>query len=812
MTLTQIKGSCCAASSSRRKVRSRSAVGRVAVAAAAASTAAVLGNHSVARGDVLEGFNSFGTTTPATLSPNNVSSGLDVADPLSRGAGAPASAGANSFRTVGFSNDGISTANTDYFQFDASSTAGNTLSLSSVTANFAGTASYYANAGVATEFAYSTDGTNFSLIPSTLEQVTATNLSNATYSLSGVTGLQNLNASVTVYLRFYASGQTTTGGFGFISSSGTVNGLALNGTVAPGTGVTPTPTATGVLVYDPTATGGGTGGTTFANAGATNFIDSGLGTDVQFMNGNTANFTDLAVNASGGAATVTVDPAGVSPASTVVNNTVGTYTFAGTGGINGTGALTKANAGTLVLGTSNAYSGGTTITGGTVRVSADNNFGTGTLTLAGGTLQTTATFTSTKNITLGGGTDTIDTGANNLTFAGNMSGATTATLTKSGTGTLTLNPFNTSVGAVVVNAGTLTLDTTSSKTFLNAGSATLASTINGTLNVGTTSSRPVQFEPAAGSTFGGTGAINLAPGSAIDQYATGNSSIGVTVTVNTDATGSSVLGGVGAGRNLFITGNITDGPGGAGGVNFGGTAVTGNLTGKTVLSGTNTYSGGTFIGAGTVVANGSSGSLGTAAVVVGSFNTSAGILAGNGTVKAPVAIAAGGLITAGSGSTANDSIGALHTGAQTYNSGGGYVAKVNGTTATADQLVMSGLTINAVNGASFVVTLQNVSGGSTVLAGGTQYVLAVDSNLGDVGTFANNIASGAITLAVGPFTSSDGNPLTLVESDISSGEDLDLDVGTVAAPEPTSLLLLAAAGLPLAIGRRRQARAARAVS
>ena len=98
----------------------------------------------------------------------------------------------------------------------------------------------------------------------------------------------------------------------------------------------------------------------------------------------------------------------------------------------------------------------------------------------------------------------------------------------------------------------------------------------------------------------------------------------------------------------------------------------------------------------------------------------------------------------------------------------------------------------------------------TVLTAGTQYVLAVDTNLNDVGAFGSNIASGALTLAAGQFTASDGSPLTLVESDTSVGEDLDLDVGTVAAPEPTSLLLMAVAAGPLAIGRRRRTPAATA--
>ena len=784
----------------------RRRVSRAALWAAGASVGVTALGHGTARGQsALEGFNSFGVSTtapPATLTANNVSSGLDVFDPLSRGAGAPASGATNSFRTTGFQNDGISTANTDYFQFDASSTTGNALSLSSVNAFYAGTASYFGGNGVSTEFAYSLDGTNFSLISSTLTAVTTTPSASITYNLAGVAALQNVPAATTVYLRLYASGNTSTGGFGIISSSGTVNGLVVNGSVVAGAG---TAQPSNVRVYDPTATGGGTSGTTFASGGATNFMDPSLGTDVQYVDGNVVNFTDLGVNSSGGAATVTVAAAGVSPASTVVNNTVGTYTFAGTGGINGTGTLTKANAGTLVLGTSNAYSGGTTITGGTVQVSSDANLGTGNVSLAGATLQTTAGFTSAKAIALGGGTDTIDTGANNLTFAGNMSGATTATLTKLGTGTLVLNPFNTSVGAVLVNAGTVTLDTTSTKTFLNAGSATIASTVNGTLNVGTTGARPVQFEPAVGSTFGGTGTINVAASSAIDEFSTGTATVTTNLTVNTDATGNSVLGGTAAGHILVLNGNVTDGAAGPGGVTFTGNAATGGLTGKTFLTGTNTYSGGTSIGSGTIVANGSSGALGTGAVVASNFNGSAGVLAGNGTVKAPVTITSGGLITAGTGNTATDTIGALTvTGTTTFNASGGYTVKVNpnATTGATDQLTLSGLTVSATATTPFVVTLQNVSTG-VVVTGGSQFVLATDTRLADVNVFNSSIASGALTLATNGLSSSSG-ALGLAELDTATGEELVLNAGTVAAPEPTSLLLAGVAAAPLVLGRRRR--------
>lgn len=172
------------------------------------------------------GENSVVTSTAEVFNPN-----LDAAPVLTRGAGAAASAGSNSFRTVGFQSDGISLSNTDYFEFNISSAPNYTLSLSSLNARVSGTSSFAVAPGVQQQFAYSLDGTTFTLIGT--PTVTVGTLQNLpTIDLSGISALQNVPASSTVYFRFYASGQTNTGGWGFISSASPNNiGLAIGGTV-----------------------------------------------------------------------------------------------------------------------------------------------------------------------------------------------------------------------------------------------------------------------------------------------------------------------------------------------------------------------------------------------------------------------------------------------------------------------------------------------------------------------------------------------------------------------------------------------------
>ncbi|PNG47328.1 MULTISPECIES: autotransporter outer membrane beta-barrel domain-containing protein [unclassified Variovorax] len=129
----------------------------------------------------------------------------------------------------------------------------------------------------------------------------------------------------------------------------------------------------------------------------------------------------------------------------------------GSGGLGanaGSIGVVKRGAGRLVLSGTNTYSGGTTVTGGTLSISSDPNLGTaaGPLTLDGGTLQNTATVTTARAITIGSGGGGFQTDAD-LTATGSISG--TGSVTKTGAGTLTLAGANTYAGTTTLSAGTL---------------------------------------------------------------------------------------------------------------------------------------------------------------------------------------------------------------------------------------------------------------------------------------------------------------------------------------------------------------------
>jgi autotransporter-associated beta strand protein len=166
------------------------------------------------------------------------------------------------------------------------------------------------------------------------------------------------------------------------------------------------------------------------------------------------------------------------------------------GAISGSGGLAKTGSGMLILSGSNSYSGATTLSAGTLRLSGGSALGDGSaVTLANttgaildlnGTSETIGSLagggTSGGNVALGGGI--LTTGGNNssTTFAGVISGS--GGLTKTGGGMLILSNSNSYSGATTISAGTLrlsggsALDDTSAVTLANTSGANLD--LNGT--------------------------------------------------------------------------------------------------------------------------------------------------------------------------------------------------------------------------------------------------------------------------------------------------------------------------------------------
>ncbi len=124
--------------------------------------------------------------------------------------------------------------------------------------------------------------------------------------------------------------------------------------------------------------------------------------------------------------------------------------------LTGTAQLVKTDAGMLVLGGTNSYTGGTQIVGGTLRISNDANLGapSGDVTLDGGTLETSANLASARGIVVAGDGTITTTTDTIFTYNGFFSGM--GALTKNGAGTLLVTADSSGFGgSTAVNGGTL---------------------------------------------------------------------------------------------------------------------------------------------------------------------------------------------------------------------------------------------------------------------------------------------------------------------------------------------------------------------
>ncbi|MCO5780958.1 autotransporter outer membrane beta-barrel domain-containing protein [Citrobacter meridianamericanus] len=125
--------------------------------------------------------------------------------------------------------------------------------------------------------------------------------------------------------------------------------------------------------------------------------------------------------------------------------------------IRGTGGLNKGDLGTLILTGDNTYSGGTTITSGTLQVAGDANLGaadTG-ITFNGGTLKYGEAFDTARQVTLESGGGTFDTNGHDVSLLTEVEG--NGQLTKTGKGSLTLTLDNTYTGGTTIEQGVLQL-------------------------------------------------------------------------------------------------------------------------------------------------------------------------------------------------------------------------------------------------------------------------------------------------------------------------------------------------------------------
>ncbi|QOV89751.1 autotransporter-associated beta strand repeat-containing protein [Humisphaera borealis] len=471
-----------------------------------------------------------------------------------------------------------------------------------------------------------------------------------------------------------------------------------------------------------------TGGTLAVSATGnvpTGVFTIGTGTTINNTGGGTVAFSNSSYVWNGdftqsgqsldlGAGPVTL---GLNTQVTVATNTLTVGGAIGDGGNNR--SLTKAGAGTLVLGGTNTYTGATSVTAGTVSLTGALTGGGAISTSGTGVLSQTSTgvISGASTITQGSSGTSVMAGNNThagltsvtagvLTLSGNNSGASGGvTLTAGqlninnnnalGTGTLTLNGGtidNTSGGPVVVPAGLV-------PTQIWSNTATVAFVGSNTLNLG-------------------TGAVALGTDATTGTFTLTNNSLLVGTSLTVGGSISAIAGGTAGVKTLTIAGP-------------GSTALTGSITKG---SASNVVV--TVTSPGTTTLSGAASSIQTINI--------------DGGATSIVDLGAGNLTITNGGTNGFRS----STGGTINATGGGKIilgsdlldnGTNDGTTLTVNAGITGPFTFeiyggSATNTGVTVLTAQNTFTGNVQINGGNLRV----SNIGNTGSLTSNLGQGTI--------------------------------------------------------------------
>ena len=449
----------------------------------------------------------------------------------------------------------------------------------------------------------------------------------------------------------------------------------------------------------------------------------------------------------------------------------------------GTAGATKTTGGTVSLSRGSTYSGGTTLTDGTLQIGVGNvgsvgaitssAIGTGSLALNGGQISSNNAannrtllnaITIGGNVTLGdatntgivifsadadltGGTRTLTTSTGSgATFNGIVSNGG---ITKDGAGILILNGGNTYTGPTTISAGTLQIG--------NGGTSGSIATTSGVTN------------------------------NAALVYNRSN-----------DLTASYAIGGTGTLTKLGA----------------------GTLT----LTGNNGYTGATTVSAGTLELSGT-----------GSINSSTNIIVNGGTFKnnssvnlaAPLTFTSGTVggtnlagvaITVGTGNilSPGNSPGTMTADATTFANGGTYLFEINnaGGTAGANWDLLNATTLDVTaTGGGFTVSVASLVNPTNVAGNADGFVPDVSKAFlfVDAGSAITSFSATAFTVNTTLFTNTVTGTWAIARGDtVSGGDNTQLYVTYTVIPEPSGYAALAGVGM---IGfalyrRRRQQKAA----
>ncbi|MCX6995726.1 MAG: autotransporter-associated beta strand repeat-containing protein, partial [Kiritimatiellaeota bacterium] len=238
--------------------------------------------------------------------------------------------------------------------------------------------------------------------------------------------------------------------------------------------------------------------------------------------------------------------------------------------ISGTGALVQNGPGTLTLNAANTYTGGTTISNGTLSVEVTANLGAAAsgLTFNGGTLQITGTtlanfsgightvaFTAAQGVGLD-----INNAAHTFTVDQALN-QTSGGFTKLGAGTAILDQANTYTGGTTISAGTLQLGAGGTSGALSASSAITNNSVL-VFNHSDAMTQGVHFSSSAISGTGalvqnGSGTLTLNAANTYTGVTTLNAGVLEATTLAHGGTASSIGQSSSAAANLLLGNGTT---------------------------------------------------------------------------------------------------------------------------------------------------------------------------------------------------------------------------------------------------------------
>lgn len=427
------------------------------------------------------------------------------------------------------------------------------------------------------------------------------------------------------------------------------------------------------------------------------------------------------------------------PTLNVINRTATVNTA-----LDGTAGLNKTGTGTLILGGTNIYTGGTTVSAGTLQITAPANLSGATSIASGATvnLVTSATNATLANAFTGSGTL-------KLTLGGAPANGAFATGIVGFNGTVQVSSTSTTANKFAINvattaAGTRVVVDTNNTLFISTAASTIHSlSLQGTGN--TEGRGSLRIANALTATNGTTLLTSTTIG--VEAGTLNGNIYGTATTGNTQ---NLTIGGTGSTTGTF-NGAIVDGGGG------GAVALNAVTAGFVALTGPNSYSGGTTVSQNTRVQIGANSlAFGTGTVSVsgdGIVNDGQVFASGTATINNNFTISGlGGNVTDGvqrgairldNGATVNGNVTLSGNAGIGGNAG---VGTING-------VISGGFNLTVVGGATLNLTAANTYSGNTTIgnaAGNGTLGLTGAGTLGSgsyAGTIAFNNAASTLNVA-----------------------------------------------------------------